>query len=174
MTTSNHVLNPTAERRCRSVPVALCAPGGGLAQALGLIRVILRRYGLWIITVRGGCENPYFLDEDRSGNWVLTPFQRHIGAKYHGTGGNRYPNWKGFFASFASHGPPRSLLRLLAEYVAPLKLPRGRIKFLPGANASLATATGVALLWAPHLRLVSDRGHARLAAIVTFKGHLWP
>lgn len=139
------------------------------------MRQRVRTYGLWAITAPRGHEDPRVFLEDRKGNWPVSLFQRAIGVRLYSQRSiaalslARTGEWKGFFMTHAAGAPKRQLRALVRGVCKDLGAPNARTTIVPGASRLLQGATGHAVVWAKHLRLVPSPPQAHLLARLYIK-----
>jgi hypothetical protein len=107
--------------------------------------------------------------EDRKGDWPVSLFQRAIGVRLHPPSMYRRSfarmgDWKGFFTTHAPGSAKKQLIPLVRKACMDLGAPRARVKTSRNAGALLKGATGHAVLWSKHIRLLPTPPHARLLA----------
>ena len=107
--------------------------------------------------------------EDRKGNWPVSLLQRAVGVRLHPASVYRRSfarmgDWKGFFLTHAPGTAKRHLGPLIRKVCIELGAPRARVRTVPNAGALLQGATGHAVLWSKHIRLLPKPPHARLLA----------
>jgi hypothetical protein len=129
----------------------------------------IRTYGLWAVTAPRGARDPRVFLEDRMGNWPVSLFQRAVGVRLYPTSAYRRSfarmgDWKGFFITHAPGAAKRHLGPLIRKVCADLGAPRAQVSPVRNAAALLQGATGHAVLWSKHIRLLSKPPHARLLA----------
>ena len=134
----------------------------------------IRTYGLWAITAPKGHQDPRVFLEDRNGNWPVSLFQRAIGVRLYSPSVYRRSfarmgEWKGFFLTHAAGAPRRRLHPLVRSACKDLGDPRALTKSVANASALLRGATGHAVVWTKHLRLLAKPPHARLLARLYIK-----
>jgi hypothetical protein len=129
----------------------------------------VRIYGLWAITAARGHEDQRVFLEDRKGDWPVSPFQRAIGVRLYPQSVYRrsfarMAEWKGFFATHARGAPEKRIHSLVRAACKNLGEPKARSKAVTNASKLLQGATGHAVVWAKHLRLLARPPRARLLA----------
>ncbi|MGO1070304.1 hypothetical protein [Lysobacter sp. CA199] len=108
---------------------------------------VLRRYGIWIFTLRRPLSDIRIWAEDVDGYPRLTPFQRGIGIRACGVDDSYTLDFHGIFGDLSKTSSRQSLNDLIrgcfgSDYRS---LQRGGIA--QGHRAVLANARGFALVW---------------------------
>lgn len=139
------------------------------------MKLVNRRYGIWVMTSRRGIEDARIVREGRDGYQAPSQFERAIGVRYSKGHRPRFPNCKGGYCGFGHGGPPRGGVELLKGFFRPGPMPRYRVALCQGHEHWLARSSGYIILWAPAIKLRSVRGLARLvgSAVVGERVEEW-
>jgi hypothetical protein len=78
-------------------------------------------------------------------------------------------DWKGFFVTHAARSHKRHLGPFIREVCRNVDAPRATVQPVRNARALLQGATGHAVLWSRHLRLLSAAPNAKLIARIHVK-----